>query len=237
MISPRYRHIAEEAYEANLGIPKLGLAILTWGNASAADVGLGVFAIKPSGVAYGQLDVDSMVIVDFEGAVVEGSLNPSSDTPTHAALYRAWTNVGGIVHTHSPYATSWAQACSPVPVFGTTHADQSAEPIPCTPYLSEAAVRGDYEAETGKIIVETLAKLGLAPKDAPMILVAGHGPFTWGASAEKALHNAATLEELCKMALCTRLLSPGQAPLPAYIVDKHWERKHGAGAYYGQKGR
>ena len=237
MSSPRYRRLAEEAFEAKPGTPKLGLAILPWGDASAADASLGAFAIKPSGVAYDALAVDSMVIVDFEGAVVEGSLNPSSDTPTHAALYRAWAVVEGIVHTHSPFATSWAQACSPVPVFGTTHADQSAEPIPCTPYLSEAAVRGDYEAETGKLIVETLAKLGLTPKDAPMILVAGHGPFTWGATAEKALHNAATLEELCKMALWTRIIAPGQAPLPGYIVDKHWERKHGAGAYYGQKGR
>lgn len=237
MISSRYRRLAEEAFEANRDIPKFGLAILTWGNASAADASLGAFAIKPSGVAYDDLTVDSMVIVNYEGSVIEGTLNPSSDTPTHATLYRAWQSIGGIVHTHSPFATSWAQACAPVPVFGTTHADQSAEPIPCTPYLSEEAVRGDYESETGKLIVETLARLELTPSEAPMILVAGHGPFTWGSSAEKALHNAATLEELCEMALHTRVISPDQAPLPGYIINKHWERKHGAGAYYGQKAK
>ncbi len=235
MPQSKYAVLAQEAYEANMGISEQGLAILTWGNASAADPDAGVFAIKPSGVDYKALSAASMVIVDFEGKVVEGSLRPSSDTATHAALYRAWPALRGVVHTHSPFATGWAQACSPLPLWGTTHADQTTSRIPCTAYLSREAVRGDYELETGKLIVATMAELRLDPAETAMILVAGHGPFTWGNSADKALQNAAILEELCRMALYTRLINPAQGELPDYIIEKHWQRKHGAGAYYGQK--
>ncbi len=235
MPKSKYAGLAEEAYKANMGISERGLAILTWGNASAADPDAGVFAIKPSGVAYEALSAASMVIVDFEGKVVEGEMRPSSDTATHAALYRAWPALKGVVHTHSPYATGWAQACSPLPLLGTTHADQTTSRIPCTAYLSRQAVRGDYELETGKLIVTTMAELRLDPAETAMILVAGHGPFTWGDSADKALHNAVILEELCRMALYTRVINPAQGELPDYIIEKHWRRKHGAGAYYGQK--
>ena len=229
-----FESLAEEALRANLEIPALGLAILTWGNASAADPGKGVFAIKPSGLPYAGLSVDSMVVVDYEGRVVEGDLSPSSDTKTHAALYRAWPGIGGVVHTHSTHAVAWAQACAAVPVLGTTHADHSSKPVPCTSYLSEEAVRGDYELETGRLIVATLAESGLDPAETTTILVAGHGPFAWGPSAAKAIAAAATLEEICRMAILTLRVRRDQKPLPAHIVDKHWRRKHGADAYYGQ---
>lgn len=234
MISARYRDLAEEAFAANVKILENKLAILTWGNASSADPALGAFAIKPSGVPYESLSADAMVIVDFDGRVIEGDFKPSSDTKTHAVLFRNWPAVRGIVHTHSTCAVSWAQACSPIPVFGTTHADHHAGEIPCTEYLSEAAVRGDYETETGNLIVETIRRRALDPAELEMILVAGHGPFTWGASAEAAVHNAIVLEEICRMALGTLQIRPGQAPLPDYLVRKHWTRKHGADAYYGQ---
>ncbi|HUX36617.1 MAG TPA: L-ribulose-5-phosphate 4-epimerase AraD [Rectinemataceae bacterium] len=230
-----YAGLAEEAYRANMEIPKLGLAILTWGNASAADPDRGVFAIKPSGLPYEELTPDSMVIVDYEGRLVEGSLRPSSDTKTHAALYRAWPALGGVVHTHSTHAVAWAQACSAVPVFGTTHADHSTWPVPCTPYLSEKAVRGDYELETGNLIIETMKELGRDPVETTTILVSGHGPFAWGASAALAIDHAAALEEICRMAILTLSIRGDQPPLPGHIVDKHWRRKHGTDAYYGQK--
>ena len=233
--NPKYAALAEEAFEANMEIPRMGLAILTWGNASAADPSMAVFAIKPSGLPYGELTPDSMVIVDYEGRVVEGSLNPSSDTKTHAALFRAWPAVRGVVHTHSAHAVAWAQACAEVPIFGTTHADHSTRPIPCTDYLSPEDVRGDYELETGNLIIRTMKSRALDPTEATAILVAGHGPFTWGNSAMKALHNAAALEEICRMAILTLGIRADQAPLPAHIVEKHWQRKHGTGAYYGQR--
>lgn len=235
MTQARFRYLAAEAYEANMEIAKRGLAILTWGNASAADPDYGVFAIKPSGVPYDSLTEDSMVIVDYEGRAVDGPLEPSSDMKTHAALYRAWPAVRGIVHTHSPFATGWAQACESVPVLGTTHADHAAGSIPCTPYLTEKAVGGDYELETGQLIVAAMRELGFDPAEMTMILVAGHGPFTWGKSAREAIRGALVLEEICKMALYTRLINSARGPLPAHIAEKHWKRKHGAQAYYGQK--
>lgn len=235
MTLAKYRYLAAEAYKANRDIPTHNLAILTWGNASAADPGRGVFAIKPSGVPYEALAEDSMVIVDYEGRVVDGPLAPSSDMKTHAALYRAWPAVRGIVHTHSSFATGWAQACTSVPILGTTHADHATREIPCTPYLSEKEVRGDYELETGNLILTTMKNLRLDPAEITMILVAGHGPFTWGETAEKAIHNAVVLEEICRMALYTRIINPAQGPLPPHIVEKHWQRKHGTNAYYGQK--
>jgi L-ribulose-5-phosphate 4-epimerase len=237
MTSQKFKHIAELAYSANMKIPMHDLAILTWGNASASDPEQGIFAIKPSGIPYESLTVDSMVIVDYEGRVVDGPLSPSSDTATHAVLYKAWPKLRGIVHTHSPFATSWAQACRPIPLQGTTHADHTTHTIPCTPYLSEEDVQGNYELETGNLILRTMEELELDPYDMNMILVAGHGPFSWGVSAEKAIYSAIVLEEICKMALYTRILNPAQERLPAYIIEKHWQRKHGEKAYYGQDHR
>jgi L-ribulose-5-phosphate 4-epimerase len=229
-----YKTLREEAFRANIEIPKQGLAIYTWGNVSAFDPDRGVFAIKPSGVAYGDLNPADMVIVDLEGRVVEGKLRPSSDTRTHQVLYRSFPGIRGITHTHSSYATAWAQAGRPVPVFGTTHADHGAAEIPCTPFMDEEAVRNDYELETGNLIVETFRKGSIDPGETQMVLVAGHGPFTWGTSAAGSLYHAAVLEEVCKMAYLTVAINPGAPPLPAYIIKKHWDRKHGKDAYYGQ---
>jgi L-ribulose-5-phosphate 4-epimerase len=188
-------------------------------------------------VAYDKLTADSMVIVDLDGKTVDGTLRPSSDTKTHQVLYRAWGNSGikSVIHTHSTYAVAWAQAKMSVPVYGTTHADHGAEEIPCTDYLSREAVLRDYETETGNLIVDTFKKLQKDPVHMQMVLVAGHGPFAWGDSAEKAVYNAAVLEEVCKMGLLTLQLKPNAPSLPDYIIKKHWDRKHGANAYYGQK--
>jgi len=233
-----YTILQEEAWEANREIPRRGLAIYTWGNVSALDADRGVFAIKPSGVAYDDLRPEDMVVLDLEGKTVEGKLRPSSDTKTHLVLYREFLNLGtdirGITHTHSAYAVAFAQARQGVPVFGTTHADHAPEEIPCTPLLGEQAVKGDYELETGNLIVETLGRLGKNPAHIPMILVAGHGPFTWGKTPALSVYHAAVLEEVCRMAHLTLALNPQASPLPDYIIRRHWERKHGPGAYYGQ---
>ena len=229
-----FEDIRRQAFEANLEIPKLRLAIYTWGNVSAFDRAAGVFAIKPSGVSYRDLTADSMVVVDLEGKIVWGKLRPSSDTETHRVLYRSFTGIGGITHTHSAYATAWAQAGRSVPVFGTTHADHGAEEIPCTAFLSEAAVKNNYELETGNLISGTFAEQGRNPSHMQMVLVAGHGPFAWGNDAAQSVYHAAVLEEVCKMAYFTLQINPGAAPLPAHIINKHWERKHGKQAYYGQ---
>lgn len=227
-----YDELKEEAWRANMEIPRHGLAIFTFGNVSAFDAGRAVFAIKPSGVAYDALSAGDMVVLDLECNVVEGKLRPSSDTKTHAALYRAFQGLGGIVHTHSTYATAWAQACMPIPLYGTTHADHLAEDVPCTAVMTVEAVRGDYEAETGAQIIDCFSKRN--PAETPMVLVAGHGPFTWGKTAEKAVYHAVVLEELAKMASVTRSLRPTAERLPDYLVRKHYERKHGKSAYYGQ---
>jgi L-ribulose-5-phosphate 4-epimerase len=235
MFMDPYKTLREEAWEANIEIPKQGLAIYTWGNVSAFDPGRGVFAIKPSGVAYEKLCPGDMVLVDLEGRVVEGALNPSSDTKTHQVLYRSFPGIRGITHTHSPYAVAWSQARLSVPVLGTTHADHGAGAIPCTECMSEEAVRHDYELETGKLIVETFQKKSIDPAGTQMVLVGGHGPFSWGSSASQSIYHAAVLEEICKMAFFTLALKPDAAPLPEHIINKHWERKHGPGAYYGQR--
>jgi L-ribulose-5-phosphate 4-epimerase len=227
-----YGELKAQAWEANMEIPRRGLAIYTFGNVSALDRQRGVFAIKPSGVAYEGLTASDMVVVDLEGKVVEGTLRPSSDTKTHVALYRAFPSIGGIVHTHSTYATAWAQACLPIPLYGTTHADHLAEDVPCTAIMSADAVNGDYEAETGAQIVDCFRARN--PEETPMVLVAGHAPFTWGKTAEKAVYHAVVLEELAKMASITRSLDAQAARLPDYLVRKHFERKHGKRAYYGQ---
>jgi L-ribulose-5-phosphate 4-epimerase len=229
-----YKTLREQAYEGNMEIPKRGLAIYTWGNVSAYDKAAGVFAIKPSGVSYEALNPDSMVVIDLEGKNVMGKLKPSTDTETHRCLYQAFAGIGGITHTHSAFATAWAQAGQNIPVLGTTHADHSAEEIPCTAFLSETAVQNAYEWETGKLIIETFKMLKKNPLHMQMVLVAGHGPFTWGTDAAKSVYHAAVLEEICKIACYTLQINPGVAELPAHIINKHWERKHGPQAYYGQ---
>ena len=230
-----YKTLREEAWEANMEIPKRNLAIYTWGNVSAFDPQKGVFAIKPSGVIYEKLTPSSMVVVDLDGKVAAGELNPSSDTETHRVLYREFAGIRGITHTHSPHASAWAQARKGVPVFGTTHADHGAETIPCTPVMDEEAVRNNYELETGNLIVRTFREQKKDPAEMSMVLVAGHGPFSWGKSAAQSLYHAVVLEEICKMALYTLTLNPAAAPLPEHLIRKHWERKHGPHAYYGQK--
>lgn len=231
-MSASYRELKEQAFQANMEIPRRGLAIYTFGNVSAFDAARAVFAIKPSGVAYDVLTADDMVVVDLEGQVLEGKLRPSSDTKTHVALYRAFPGIGGIVHTHSTYATGWAQACLPIPLYGTTHADHLAEDVPCTALMSAEAVERDYEAETGTQIIDCFRARD--PHQTPMVLVAGHAPFTWGKTADKAVYHAVVLEEVAKMAHVTRTLEPNAQRLPAHLVRKHFERKHGKRAYYGQ---
>ena len=232
MASP-YRELKERSWAANQEIPRRGLAIYPFGNASALDADRGVIAIKPSGVAYDALAVDDMVVLDLEGKIVEGKLRPSSDTATHLVLYRSFKGVGGVVHTHSTYATGWAQARAPIPIYGTTHADHLAEDVPCTAVMSDGAVERDYEVETGRQILQCFSDRD--PLHTPMVLVAGHGPFTWGKTVEQAVYNAAVLEELAKIAFVTRTLDPSAARLPGSLIHKHFERKHGKRAYYGQQ--
>lgn len=229
-----YKNIQEACYEANMQLPELGLVLFTFGNASAADRDLGVFAIKPSGVPYKQLKAEDMVIVDFEGRQVSGKLKPSSDTKTHAVLYRHWASIGGIVHTHSTYATAWAQAQMDIPILGTTHADHLTVDIPCAPPMDEEKIKGDYEYETGFQILEEFEKRQLSPESVEMILVGNHAPFTWGKDVFKAVYNSAVLEECAKMAFITLSIHPGADRLKAALIQKHFERKHGRNAYYGQ---
>jgi L-ribulose-5-phosphate 4-epimerase len=227
-----YDSLREEALAANLEIANLSLAILTWGNASAFDPARGVFAIKPSGLEYSELGADSMVIVDLEGRVVEGALKPSSDTKTHLVLYRSFDGIRGVCHSHSPHAVAWAQARRSIPCLGTTHADQTAGEIPCTAMISPEALAADYELGTGELIVDTFK--GRRPLEVPMVIVAGHGPFAWGKSAMDAVHYAAALEEVARMAILTFQVNPAASPLPEHVMRKHYERKHGPKAYYGQ---
>jgi L-ribulose-5-phosphate 4-epimerase len=230
----KYAHIQEAAYTANMQLPKLGLVIFTFGNVSAADRTLGVFAIKPSGVPYEDLSPDKMVIVDFEGRTVEGKLRPSSDTKTHAVLYKHWKNIGGIVHTHSTYATAWAQAQRDIPIFGTTHADHNTVNIPCAPPMSDEMIKGDYEYETGFQIINCLKEKNLTYEEVEMMLVGNHAPFTWGKTADKAVYNSAVLESIAQMALLTEQINPRAIPLKDALIKKHFERKHGPDSYYGQ---
>ena len=230
----KYQHIKEEAYQANMELPKLNLVIFTFGNVSAVDRDLGVFAIKPSGVPYEELSPEKMVIVDFEGITVEGSLRPSSDTKTHAVLYKHWDGIGGIVHTHSTYATAWAQSQRCIPIFGTTHADYNTVDIPCAAPMSDMMIKGDYEYQTGFQIMECLSEKGMDYKEVEMILVGNHAPFTWGKTAHKAVHNSAVLEAIAQMALLTEQINANAPRLKDALISKHYERKHGAGSYYGQ---
>lgn len=229
-----YDHIKQEAYEANMQLPRLGLVLFTFGNVSAADRSKGVFAIKPSGVPYEELTPDKMVILDFDANVVEGSLRPSSDTKTHAVLYKQWDEIGGIVHTHSTFATSWAQSLKDIPIYGTTHADYNTVDIPCAPPMNDKMIKGDYEYETGFQIINCFKERGLNYRELEMVLVGSHAPFTWGKNAAKAVHNSAVLEFIAQTALYTEMINPGAARLKDAIRKKHFERKHGPDSYYGQ---
>jgi L-ribulose-5-phosphate 4-epimerase len=220
-----------QVLHANLDLVKHGLVIFTWGNVSAIDRGTGLVVIKPSGVTYEKMKAKDMVVVNLDGEVVEGNLKPSSDTATHLLLYRKFENIGGVVHTHSEWATSWAQAGLPVPAIGTTHADYFYGEIPCTRKMTNSEIEGQYELETGKVIVETFKDLN--PDQVPGVLVNNHGPFAWGKSAGDAVHNAVVLEEVAKMAFRSLHLNP-KAAMDQALLDKHFLRKHGDGAYYGQ---
>lgn len=230
----KYEAIREQAYAANMQLPKLGLVLFTFGNVSAADRSAGVFAIKPSGLPYEDLNPGKMVIVDFEGNTVEGILRPSSDTKTHAVLYKNWEGVSGIVHTHSTYATAWAQAGRDIPIFGTTHADHNTVDIPCAPPMQDSMIEGDYEYETGFQILNCYKERGLDYKEVEMVLVGNHAPFTWGKTAEKAVYNSAVLEQVAQMALLTEKINPQAPRLKEALIKKHYQRKQGPGSYYGQ---
>ncbi|MGP0833542.1 L-ribulose-5-phosphate 4-epimerase [Serratia sp. CY85251] len=226
--------LKRQVLAANLSLPAYGLVTFTWGNVSAIDRQSGLVVIKPSGIAYEAMTLEDLVVVDLEGKVREGHRKPSSDTATHLALYRAFADIGGVVHTHSRNATIWAQAGQPIPALGTTHADYFYGDIPCTRPMSEAEIAGDYEGETGKVIIETFSLAGRDPQQVPGVLVYSHGPFAWGKDAADAVHNAVVLEEVAIMAMATRQLAPAIAPMQPELLDKHFLRKHGKHAYYGQ---
>ena len=222
-------------YEANMDLPRYGLVTFTWGNVSAIDREKGLFVIKPSGVDYNKLKPLDMVVLDLKGNVVEGQLNPSSDTATHLELYKAFPEIGGVVHTHSSYATSWAQAGRNIPCYGTTHADYIYGEVPCVRCLTTEEIEDEYEKNTGLLIVSEYLRLGLDPTAVPVCLCKNHGPFAWGKDAKEAVHNAVVLEEVAKMAYRAETINPRVQPVPRSLQDKHYFRKHGANAYYGQK--
>lgn len=224
--------LKQDVFKANLDLVAHGLVVFTWGNVSGIDREQGLVVIKPSGVSYDDMKAEDMVVVDLEGKVVEGKFKPSSDTPTHVWLYKSFLNIGGVVHTHSEWATSWAQAGKAIPAMGTTHADYFYGDIPCTRILTKAEVEGAYELNTGKVIVETFKDIN--PDHVPGVLVNNHGPFSWGTNADNAVHNAVVMEQVAKMALRTLTLNPNPS-FSQYILDKHFMRKHGPDAYYGQK--
>ncbi|MCM5558096.1 L-ribulose-5-phosphate 4-epimerase [Pleomorphomonas sp. JP5] len=227
--------LKEAVYAANMALPRHGLVTFTWGNASAIDRAKGLVVIKPSGVDYDKLKPSDMVIVDLEtGKTVEGNLKPSSDTATHLVLYRAFAELGGIVHTHSRHATIWAQAGRDIEAYGTTQADYFYGPVPCTRLMHDKEIAGDYEIETGNVIVETFKTRGIEAGDIPGVLVHSHGPFSWGKDADAAVHNAVVLEEVAYMALFSRVLNPTLPPMQSTLLDRHFLRKHGKNAYYGQ---
>ncbi|GGP25026.1 L-ribulose-5-phosphate 4-epimerase [Silvimonas amylolytica] len=229
---PTLLQLKEEVLAANLELPKHGLVTFTWGNVSGIDRERNLVAIKPSGVSYERMKVEDIVVLDLNGERIEGTLRPSSDTPTHLALYNQYPQIGGIVHTHSTHATSWAQACRDIPALGTTHADYFYGAIPCTRALSAAEIENAYEANTGKVIIETIGNGDVMA--IPGILVSEHAPFAWGKDAENAVHNAVVLEEVARMALFTVMLNASQHAIPDHLLNKHYLRKHGSNAYYGQ---
>ncbi|SET02676.1 L-ribulose-5-phosphate 4-epimerase [Thorsellia anophelis] len=229
-----YKKLKQNVLEANLLLPKHGLVTFTWGNVSEIDRNLGAIAIKPSGVSYETMQLDDIVVLDLDGNVIEGKLNPSSDTPTHIELYKAFNNIHGIVHTHSRYATIWAQSGCNIPALGTTHADYFYGDIPCTRALTDAEIRHEYEKNTGKVIISLFQEKKIDPQAMPGVILTSHAPFTWGKNALDAVHNAVVLEEIALMAIHTLAINPRMA-IDKALLDKHYTRKHGANAYYGQK--
>jgi len=233
-MSSIFQKIKEECLLANLELPKLDLVLFTFGNVSVVDRTNKVFAIKPSGIPYENLTIEDMVIVDFEGKVVEGKLKPSSDTHSHAVLYKHWEKIGSIVHTHSTYATAWAQSLRDIPVYGTTHADYTIAAIPCAAPMNDEKIKGDYEIETGHQIIDCFKERNLDYQEVEMILVGSHAPFTWGKDAKKAVHNSAVLEFIAKTALYTEQINKEANPMKDSLIEKHFQRKHGPNSYYGQ---
>lgn len=227
--------LKQAVYEANMELPRRGLVTYTWGNVSGIDREQGLVVIKPSGVEYEELTPDKLVVLDLDGNIMEGELNPSSDTKTHLELYKAFPALGGVVHTHSPHAVAWAQAEEDIPCYGTTHADYFYGPVPCARDLTKEELDEDYEKNTGKIIVETFTGRDLDPVHLPAVICRSHGPFAWGETVVEAVYHAAVLEEVAKMALLTRQVKQDAEPAPAHVVEKHFMRKHGPNAYYGQK--
>ena len=230
----KYDDIKQLAYNANMQLPKLGLVLFTFGNVSAANRNESVFAIKPSGVPYQDLSPDKMVIVDFDGKTVQGNLRPSSDTLTHAVLYKHWEKIAGIAHTHSTYATAWAHSQRDIPIFGTTHADHNTVDIPCAPPMSDEMIQGNYEYQTGFQIMNALKERNLSYEETEMILAGNHAPFTWGKTPEKAVYNSAVLEYIAQMAFLTEQINSKAPRLQDSLIKKHYERKHGPDSYYGQ---
>ena len=229
-------HIAlkQACYEANMELNALGLVVYTFGNVSAVDRNQGVFAIKPSGVPYESLKAEDIVILDFDNTIIEGKLRPSSDTKTHAYLYKNWEDIGGIAHTHALYSVAWAQAQKDIPIFGTTHADHLTFDIPCAAPMNDELIEGNYEHNTGVQIVDCFKEKGLSHKEVEMILIGNHGPFTWGKDAAKAVYNSKVLETIAQMATLTLQINPDAPRLKDSLIKKHYERKHGKDAYYGQ---
>ncbi len=227
--------LKKEVYEANLQLPRYGLVLLTWGNVSAIDRSCGAVVIKPSGVDYSLMTPEDMVVTDLNGNILEGRYRPSSDLPSHLVLYKAFREIGSIVHTHSPHATAFAQSQRDLPCYGTTHADYYFGDVPCTRQLTVEEVNGAYETQTGQVIVETFKHRKLDPMAIPAVLVSKHGPFTWGVNSQKAVENSVVLEECARMALMSEDLNHNIVPAPKYLLSRHYRRKHGAGAYYGQK--
>jgi len=230
----QYKSLREECYEANMRLNTLGLVIFTFGNVSAVDKEKAIFAIKPSGVPYEILKPEDIVIIDYDAKVVEGKMRPSSDTKTHAQLYKTWDDIGGVTHTHSTYAVAFAQAGMDIPIFGTTHADHTHQDIPCATVLTDEMIKGDYEYETGNQIFDCFKEKGLSHYEVEMVLLQNHGPFTWGKNADKSVYNAAVLEEIARMAYLTLQLNPLTPRIKDTLRMKHYERKHGKNAYYGQ---
>ncbi len=231
----KFKKIQKAAYAANMQLQELGLVIFTFGNVSIVDREHEVFAIKPSGIPYEDLSPEKMVVVDFDGELIRGELRPSSDTLTHGVLYKEWENIGAIVHTHSTYATAWAQAQRDIPIYGTTHADYLTVDIPCAPPMTDEMIKGNYEYQTGYQIINHMKEKKLNYEEVQMILVGNHAPFAWGESGKKAVFNAAILEEVARMAYFTENINPDAPRLKNSLIEKHWERKHGKDAYYGQQ--
>jgi len=229
-----FKELREQAYHANMQLPALNLVLFTFGNVSAADQSKKIFAIKPSGVPYDQLTPDNMVVVDFDGKVVDGALRPSSDTLTHAVLYKNWPAIGGISHTHSLYATSWAQTLRDIPIYGTTHADHLSVDLPCAPPMDDIRIAGNYEYETGFQIINHFTNRKYDYRDVEMVLVGNHAPFTWGKTAGKAVYNSAVLENIAQLAYLTEQVDPKAERMKDSLIKKHYERKHGPDSYYGQ---